>query len=328
MLPLSLLITLATEELSAKIGPTFARLMSYSFGNVGTIIISCVLLKRGEILVVQTSLLGAIVFNLLVVVGCQYIATGIRREESRMNETVANLNGSALLLAMANIALPAVLRQVQDEASVIRVSRVQAIMLLILYVIMLLFRFKSHYRLFDVKEWEDDDDEDKNNPRMLAPIPALVLLVAATACLTVNTEFFVDTLDRVTSHHDISRTFIGFIFLPLVSNALTHFTDIGDAWGDKMDKAADMAFGCSLQIALFILPLSVLVGWSLKTNMTMNFDIFLNASAFIAVLLVNAVTQNGRSNYFEGCLLLNCYIGIAVAAFFYPAGLGDGEGRA
>lgn len=326
MLPLTLLVALGTEELGTNIGPTFAALMAYSFGNVGTIIISCILLRRGEILVVQTSLLGAIVFNLLVVVGCQYITTGIRREQSRFHETMASVNGSTLLLAMANIALPAVLRQVQDEGSVIKVSRGLAIMLIPLYAIMLFFRFWSHSRRLELAPWEDDEEEEEE-PSILAAIPALALLIAATTALTANTEFFVDTLDDVTSHHDISRTFIGFIFLPLVSNALSHFTELGDAWRDKMDKAANVAFGCSVQIALFILPLSVLVGWALKQNMALNFDIFLNASAFIAVLLVNAVTQNGKSNYFEGCLLLNCYLGIAIGAFFYPAGVGDGKGR-
>lgn len=323
MLPLTILMALSTEESSAKIGPSFAALMAYSFGNVGTIITSCALIKRGEILVVQTSLLGAIVFNLLAVVGCQYVASGIKRGGSRVTKTVASVHGSALLLAMANVALPAVLRRVQDEDSVVRVSRGLAVMLIMVYVTMLVFRFRSHCHWWE-REVQDLDEYGEN---ILAPIPALVLLIAATTSLTLNTEFFVDTLDNVTSHHDVSRTFVGFIFLPLFSNALSHFTDIGDAYQDKMDEAANAAFGCSLQILLFILPLSVLVGWALRQDMTMNFDIFLNASAFTAVLLVNSVTQNGKSNYFEGCLLLNCYIGIAVAAFFYPAGVGDGHGR-
>lgn len=324
IVPLSLLIALGVEELSAKIGDTFAQIMAYSFGNAGTIIICGILLRRGEVLVVQTSLLGAIVFNLLAVVGFQYLASGIRRSESQMNETAARTHGSALLLSVANIALPAVLRQVQDEDSVIKVSRILAIMLSAIYLLMLVFRLRTHYNLLEGYS-PDENEDDTHDTRLLAPIAATTLLTAATAALTVCMQFFVDTLDDVTDHHDISRTFIGFIFLPFVSNAVSHFTDVGDAWANKMDKATSVAIGCSLQISLFILPVTVLTGWAIGRDMTLNFDVFLNASAFIAVLLVNAVTYSGRSNYFEGCLLLNCYIGIAASAFFYPAGSGDGE---
>lgn len=107
---------------------------------------------------------------------------------------------------------------------------------------------------------------------------------------------------------------------------MAHFTEIGDAWRDKLDKATTTAVGCSVQLALFIIPLTVVVGWGINKDMTLNFDVFLNASAFIAVLLLNSVTQNGKSNFMEGVLLLNCYFGIALGAYFYPAGVGDGQG--
>lgn len=224
MLPLSLLIALVTEELSTKLGPTVSGVLNYSFGNAGTVIISCVLLKRGEMLAVQTSLLGAILFNLLAVMGCQYLASGIRRQESCFHETIASVDGSVLLLSAANIALPAVLRQVQGERSVVLVSRQLAITSMATYLALLYFQFKSHSRLFDAEE-TDEDDEEGQEPQMLPPLGAFVLLSTATVVLAAATGFFVDTLDEVTSRHDISRTFIRFIFLPLVSNAVTHLTD-------------------------------------------------------------------------------------------------------
>ncbi|KAK5125999.1 hypothetical protein LTR85_011354 [Meristemomyces frigidus] len=331
MLPLSLLIALATEELSTKLGPTVSGVLNYSFGNAGTVIISCVLLKRGEILVVQTSLLGAIVFNLLAVMGCQYLASGIRRSKALFNETIASVNGSVLLLPAANIALPAILRQVQGERSVVLVSRQLAITSIVTYLALLFFQFRSHAKLYDSYsmdgEGEEEEEEEVKEPELLLPPAAFVLLATATAALAAASEFFVDTLDDVTAHHGISRTFIGFIFLPLVSNAVSHLTEIGDAWRNKLDKASVMAIGCSIQIAMFIIPLTILVGWAIQQDMTLNFDVFLNASAFIAVLLLNSVTQHGKSNFMEGMLLLNCYLGIAASASCYPAGAGDGQGK-
>ena len=324
MLPLTQLVALSTEELGARLGDAVADILSYSFGNAGTIIISCILLRRNETLVVQTSLLGAMVFNLLVVMGCLYLAGGINRMEQAFNATMAQVNGSVLILAIGTITLPAILRQVQGEESVAIVSRQLAITSIVIYFSLLLFQFWSHRRLFELSQASSHSLE-QDDELSLPPLAALSLLTLSTAALTAATEFFVDTLDAVTARHGISRTFIGFIFLPLVSNALAHFAEVGDAFRDKMDKAATVAIGCTVQIALFIIPLSVLVGWAIGTDMSLRFDVFLNASAFLAILLLNSVTQNGKSNFLEGLLLLNCYLGIAVAAFFYPAGAGDGE---
>lgn len=322
MLPLTQLVALSTEELGARLGDPVADVLSYSFGNAGTIIISCILLRRNETLVVQTSLLGAMVFNLLAVMGCLYLVGGINRMEQAFNMTMAQLNGSVLILSIGTITLPAILRQVQGEESVVIVSRQLAITSIMIYFSLLIFQFWSHRRLFEVETCSDSLEEEELS---LPPLTALSLLTISTATLTAATEFFVDTLDDVTARHGISRTFIGFIFLPLVSNALAHFAEVGDAFRDRMDKAATVAIGCTVQIALFILPVSVLVGWAISADMTLKFDVFLNASAFLAILLLNSVTQNGKSNFLEGLLLLNCYLGIAVAAFFYPAGAGDGE---
>lgn len=321
---------MGAEELGVALGHAVAGLLNYSFANAGTIIISCILLQRGEVLVVQTSLLGAIVFNLLVVMGCQYVAGGLKYAEQAFNTTMAQVNSSVLILSIGNITIPAILKQVQGEESVMIVSRQLAVCSILIYLALLGFQFKTHYYLFEEVDY-DSADNISNRLEMsgasLAPFAAIILLGSSTVALTVATQFFVDTLNDVTARHGISRTFIGFIFLPMVSNALSHFTEIGDAWRNKLDKASKVAIGCTIQIALFIIPVSVLVGWAIGKDMTLNFDVFLNASAFIAILLLNSVMQNGKSNIVEGVLLLNCYLGIAVGAFFYPAGAGDGEGR-
>ncbi|KAL9105440.1 MAG: hypothetical protein Q9227_009401 [Pyrenula ochraceoflavens] len=330
MLPLTLLIALGTEELGANLGESVSGVLNYSFGNAGTIIISCILLKRGEVLVVQTSLLGAIVFNLLAVVGFQFIAGGVRYREQQFNSTVASVNASMLLLSVGTLFFPAILNQVQGIDSVIIVSRQLAVSSILIYLCFLVFQFRTHAAFWDHEvEYTDSDIAERSDsePQFLAPIPAFLLMLAATTGLTAVTEYFINALDDVSNHHGISRTFIGFIFLPLFSNAFSHVTEVGDAWKNKLDKASNLAIGCSIQIALFIIPASILVGWVIRTDMTLNFDVYLSASAFMAVLLLNSVTQNGKSNFMEGLLLVNCYLGIAVGAYFYPAGVGDGKGK-
>ncbi|KAI9739314.1 MAG: hypothetical protein M1834_007527 [Cirrosporium novae-zelandiae] len=270
MLPFTLMVAIATEQLGTRLGLGFAGVLSYSFSNAGTIIVSCVLLNRGETLVVQTSLLGAIVFNLLAIMSCQYVAGGIAYSEQDFNSTVANVNGSVLPLSASSITLPAILRQVQGEESVVVVSRQLAISSLVIYVALLFFQSKTHASFYDPEgAWDSIIEERESELRMLSPPPAFILLIAATAMLTAATEFFVDALNDATAHHSISRTFIGFIFLPLVSNAMSYITEVRDAWKNKMDKASIMSIGCSIQIALFIIPVTVLVGWGIGKDMTL-----------------------------------------------------------
>ena len=133
MLPLTQLVALSTEGLGAQLGDPVADMLSYSFGNAGTIIISCILLRGHETLVVQTSLLGTIVFNLLAVMGCLYLVGGITRSEQVYNMTMAQVNASVLILSIGTITLSAILRQVQGKESVAIVSRQIAITSIVIY---------------------------------------------------------------------------------------------------------------------------------------------------------------------------------------------------
>lgn len=111
------------------------------------------------------------------------------------------------------------------------------------------------------------------------------------------------------------------ILLPIVGNAAEHATAVTVAIKDKMDLAIGVAVGSSIQIVLLVLPLTVILGWIIGTDpiMTLQFDGFILAILFVAVLLVNYLIGDGKSNWLEGMLLMTTYIIIAVAAWFYPA---------
>ncbi|KAH0138343.1 hypothetical protein KCU67_g9158, partial [Aureobasidium melanogenum] len=115
--------------------------------------------------------------------------------------------------------------------------------------------------------------------------------------------------------------FVGLILVPIVGNAAEHATAVTVAIKDKMDLAIGVAVGSSMQIALLVLPLMVVISWIGLGHdaMTLDFDGFQVAVLFIAVLLVNYLIQDGESHWLEGILLMAVYIIIAVSAWFYPA---------
>ncbi|GJN32076.1 hypothetical protein PR202_gb20550 [Eleusine coracana subsp. coracana] len=75
--PLSERLGYANEQLAFSTGPTVGGLLNVIFGNATEIIISIYALKNGMIRVVQLSLLGSILSNMLLVLGCAFFAGGI-----------------------------------------------------------------------------------------------------------------------------------------------------------------------------------------------------------------------------------------------------------
>jgi Ca2+:H+ antiporter len=129
----------------------------------------------------------------------------------------------------------------------------------------------------------------------------------------------VDSIDYLVENTGVSEAFIGLIVLPIVGNAAEHVTAVTVASKNKMDLAIGVAIGSSIQIALFVTPVIVLLGWCLNTDMSLYFSLFETISLFASAFIVNYLILDGRSNYLEGALLIAAYVIIAVAAFFYPS---------
>lgn len=107
--------------------------------------------------------------------------------------------------------------------------------------------------------------------------------------------------------------------MPIVGNAAEHITAVAVAGKNKMDLAIGVALGSSIQIALFVTPIIVLLGWCLNTEMSLYFSLFETVSLFASAFIVNYLVLDGRTNYLEGALLISAYVIIALAAFFYPS---------
>lgn len=165
-----------------------------------------------------------------------------------------------------------------------------------------------------------NDDEDKpeipETPQLSLTI-AIVTLLVSTVLVALNAEYLVDSINAITcGSSGISKNFVGLILLPIVGNAAEHATAVTVAVKDKMDLAIGVAVGSSMQIALLVLPFSVVLGWIMGKGMTLDFDGFQIAVLFVAVLLVNYLIQDGKSHWLEGVLLMTLYIIIAVAAWY------------
>ncbi|KAI3340665.1 Sodium/calcium exchanger protein-domain-containing protein [Ustulina deusta] len=172
------------------------------------------------------------------------------------------------------------------------------------------------------------DDTVEAHENDLSRPAAIILLLITTALVATCAEFLVDSIQDVVASSSLKEIFIGLIILPIVGNAAEHVTAVTVAMKNKMDLAIGVAIGSSIQIALFITPLVVIIGWIINQPMSLYFTLFETVSLFVSAFIINFLILDGRSNYLEGALLVATYVIIGIIAFFYPEGADANEWNA
>ncbi|KAJ5636699.1 uncharacterized protein N7484_010012 [Penicillium longicatenatum] len=337
IIPLASLLSFATEELAATMGQALGGLMNATFGNAVELIVSIIALKEKQIRVVQASMLGSILSNILLVLGCCFFVGGLRFSEQSFNTTVASTMSSLMAVASASLIIPATLYAALSQSSqnaqdnILILSHGTAIILLIIYVMYLYFQLRSHAHLFEETNESDTENTagaegEEEEERLLSPWAASIVLVVVTILVAICADYLVGSIDSIVQKTGISKTFIGLVLIPIVGNAAEHVTAVVVAYKDKMDLAIGVAIGSSLQIALFVTPFLVILGWIMGVEMTLHFQTFETVAFFISGLVVTLLIQDGKSNYLEGGMCLGMYIILALAFYVYPDDASDAPG--
>lgn len=314
IIPLAHQLGYATEELSIRTNQSIGALLNATFGNAVELILSIVALKDGLVKVVQASLLGSILSNLLLVTGFSFFLGGLKFKEQKFNVTAAQTSSSLLSLAVMSLLLPAAFVSTleDDKSSILALSHGTAVILLIIYFLYLFFSLKTHHYLYT---GEPEEEEERAT---LTLYMAILLLLVSTLLVAVCSEYLVGSIEGLSEEMHLSKTFVGLIILPIVGNAAEHVTAVTVAMKDKMDLSIGVAVGSSMQIALLVTPLLVVVGWITGQPMTLFFETFETAVLFISVLITTYLINDGRSNWLEGAMLLAAYGIVALAFFFHP----------
>ncbi|SMN19909.1 similar to Saccharomyces cerevisiae YDL128W VCX1 Vacuolar membrane antiporter with Ca2+/H+ and K+/H+ exchange activity, involved in control of cytosolic Ca2+ and K+ concentrations [Maudiozyma saulgeensis] len=329
IIPLAAILAYATEELAEKAGSTVGGLLNATFGNAVELIVSIIALKEGQVRIVQASMLGSLLSNLLLVLGFCFLFGGWNRIQQTFNQTAAQTMSSLLAISCASLLIPAAFKAslptgkedgLIDE-KILELSRGTSIILLTVYVLFLYFQLGSHHALFEEQIEETEEvlgQISSKPPHSLSIRSSISFLLGATILVSVCADYLVGTIDGIVESTGLSKTFIGLILIPIVGNAAEHVTSVMVAIKDKMDLALGVAIGSSLQIALFVTPFMVLVGWVIDVPMTLNFSTFETAILFVSILLSNYLILDGESNWMEGVMSLAMYLLIALAFFYYP----------
>ncbi|KAF9450331.1 calcium/proton exchanger [Macrolepiota fuliginosa MF-IS2] len=415
IIPLAKLLGYATEELAQHVGSTLAGLLNATLGNAVELIVAIIALAKCQLRIVQSSLVGSILSNLLLVLGMCFFAGGLKYSEQGFGASATQLNSSLLTISVIAVLLPAAfhftaqLDPNTETRDILAVSRGTSLILLVIYIGYLLFQLWSHAKLFeddysDVQKSVEYDhtikkrqkaseqqlaerakrpfipngsltdepirmdsignstsrantnssavarmitaradqgehpttmpkdganpshypmdaeaaEKDVHEEATINRVVTVALLVVVTVLVGVTAEWLVDSIDGLTDKGVISKEFVGIILLPIVGNAAEHVTAVTVSVKDKLNLSLSVAAGSSLQIALFVIPVIVILGWIMGKPMTLLFDPYESIVLFFSVLVVNYVVQDGKSNWLEGFLLMLLYVILALTFWFYP----------
>ena len=328
IIPLAGLMGEATEHLAARLGAGIGGFLNATFGNAAEMIIAIMALRRGLYDVVKASLTGSIIGNGLLVLGLAVLMGGLRRERQTFDRSAAAVGSTLLALAAIGMLVPAIFHMVAESAvakgtlTVAREATIErglsleiAIVLLAVYGLSLLFSLRTHRHLYS-----GQDHAGAHEPGASRSMKrAIVALVVATALVAWMSELLVGVVEEASHTLGLTQVFVGVIVVAIIGNAAEHSTAVLVAMRNKMDLAMNIAIGSSIQIALFVAPVLVLLSYVVgPAPMDLRFTLFEVLAVAIAVGVVNMVAQDGESNWLEGALLLAVYLVLALAFFFLP----------
>ena len=141
----------------------------------------------------------------------------------------------------------------------------------------------------------------------------LFWLTASTLAIAFLSELLTGSIEGAAEGVGLSQAFVGFVIIPIIGNAAEHSTAVVMANKGKMDLAFGVALGSSTQIALFAVPLMVLVAIPLGQPLSLDFGPFETAMIFLSALIVSQIVEDGETNWLEGAMLLAAYLIVCLA---------------
>ncbi|KZV79543.1 calcium/proton exchanger [Exidia glandulosa HHB12029] len=484
VIPLAGMLGFGTEAIALYTGDALGGLINASLGNATEFIIAILLLVKCEIRVVQASLLGGLLSNLLLVLGMAFLVGGARYSEQEFQQTAAQLNTNLMTLAVVALIIPSAFAfalesavgEDKEKAVILQMSRGSSIILIFIYISYMVFQLYSHAHYYnpaadehaeyssDSSDSEDEErtvsrrasrrtatattptaasepkepvpapangsgarkqrrgvadaqnlgarsqfpaippvrraqslpfgsaarlgggrpnllmqrygphhqvgalkqarfdatgngmasatglgdasgirrrdhahaasrpvdlerasmdsgsssDEGPEDPELNIPV-ALGTLLLSTGLTYLTAEALTDSLETIGDSGSVTPEWLGLILLAVVGNAAEHVTAVFVAYRNKVDLALAVSVGSCIQIALFVIPLLVLIGWMIDKPLSLLFDPLETVTLFLSVLLVRFATEDGRTHYMSGIALLGTYVLIAFSFWFYPS---------
>ena len=319
IVPLAGWLGRATEQLAERSGEGVGGLLNATFGNATELIIAISALRAGLHDVVKASLIGSIVGNILLVLGAAMLAGGLRHKEQQFNALAARSQATLLTMATIALVLAAAYNAVvapRAPEGLQRLSLYIAVVLLLVYGLFLVYSLITHKNLF---AGDPHVASDGQQSPLWSKSKALLVLTVATLLIAWVSEILVAAIEPSAHQLGLSNLFVGVFIVAILGNAAEHSSAVSAAMKNRMDLSLSIAIGSSVQVALFVAPVLVLVSYVIgSAPMDLAFSGGLVLSVLLAVLITGQVAGDGRSDWLKGVQLLAVYLILGLAYFFTP----------
>ncbi|WP_227747176.1 calcium/proton exchanger [Paraburkholderia franconis] len=217
ILPLAGWMGHATELLAEHMGEGVGGLLNATFGNAAELIIALVALHAGLHQVVEASIVGSVVGNMLLVFGGAMLAGGIRYPEQQFNPLGARSQATMLVLAAIALILPAAFESVEGTTAMLhRLSISISVVLLLVYGLYLMFSLITHPELFRSSNAPASGAPEQEEKKAHVSVGrALAGLAAATVGTAWMSEIMVGSIEPMVHEFGLSDVFVGaFVVAP------------------------------------------------------------------------------------------------------------------
>lgn len=262
---LAALVGDATEHLGERLSPGATGVLQSAIGNLPELFVAIFALRAGLVAVVQAALIGSILANSLLVLGLAILFGGLRNGTQRFHAEAPRIIGILTLLAVAALMVPTLASRLHTPAG----GHEEGLSVACAVALLVVFGASLPFSLSAKAVSEADEPEAITNPATAIhathkahgwslPFTLVMLAFAGTAAAFVS-DWFVEALQPAIGILGLSEAFTGLIIVAIAGNAVENVVGIQLAWRNKMDYAVSVILNSSLQVALGLTPLLVLL---------------------------------------------------------------------
>lgn len=305
-----------TEQVVCFTSPKIGGLITATMSNLPELLIGFFAIRAGLYNLVLASIAGAIIGNMLLVLGFSVLLGGLKRKYQVFDKNLARSNFILLFFSAMSIIIPIALKYAMKGNGISNlnngltyISFFIALILLITYISGFIFAFVTHKNMFESQKSESPNEKCSFKK-------AIASLIACGILIAIESEFLVNSVEHVIENYNISEVFIGIVILPILGNIAENSAAVIMAIKDKIDVSIEIAIGSSIQIALFVAPVLILTSFIIGRPMIYVYEVFETVSILISIVLSLYIFQDGKTNWLEGLILLGSYIILGSAFLF------------
>ncbi|KAJ5178252.1 uncharacterized protein N7500_000951 [Penicillium coprophilum] len=334
LIPLGSWINRSVDALTVGGRRAVNEVLKSTLGNSVELMIGINAIAQKRPHISQSVILGSVISNLLLVLGSTIFVSGYDQKRLRFDRTLTTVLSSLMMVVFILLALPTVMdvfpsAKATPEDQILFTQRITSIILVILLLTFLIFRLGTHAAMFASTPFSQRDQthqfrqsqivEARIPQPYIGKTPAATILVAASASALACTYYIVSSLSGVASITGMNQSFLAVTLVPLFGNSAKYRSIVlGSRSYNQIELGIRAVINNVLRVTMLIAPLLVLVGWAFDQPLVLRLDGFEATTLLLSVVVMTYLISDGRSNYFEGLMLIGTYMIITFSFFVRP----------